>query len=160
MTQKLFACYPDPQALADAPLNKLKQIIYSTGFYNHKAKNIKKCAGVIVQKYGGRVPDDIAELVSLPGVGRKTANVVLSAAFGHQTIVVDTHVLRIADRLGLTDKKDPVKAEYDLMKSVPQSSWNDLSLQLIYFGREICSARNPRCTECPLIEVCPADKNL
>ncbi len=160
VTQKLFDRYPDPQSLADAPLTTLKQLIYSTGFYNHKAKNIKNCASVIAQKYKGRVPDDISELVTLPGVGRKTANVVLSAAFGHQTIVVDTHVLRISGRLGLTDKKDPVKAEYDLMKLVPEESWNDLSLQLIYFGRQICSARNPRCSDCPLAEVCPAKKSM
>jgi endonuclease-3 len=100
------------------------------------------------------VPDDIDKLVKLPGVGRKTANVVLSAAFGHQTIVVDTHVLRISRRLGLTDKKDPVKVECELMEIISKASWNDISLQFIYFGREICDARKPLCTDCPLFDIC------
>lgn len=155
VSRKLFEKYPEPESLGHAPLKEIKKIIYSTGFYNNKAKNIIACALAVLIQYQGRVPEDINKLVRLPGVGRKTANVVLSAAFGHQTIVVDTHVLRISKRLGLTDKTDPVKVEYELMEIIPKKSWNDLSLQLIYFGREICDARKPLCLECPLFKVCP-----
>jgi len=133
---------------------EIKKIIYSTGFYNNKAKNIKACARALLDRHQGQVPDDLDLLVKLPGVGRKTANVVRSAAFGHQAIVVDTHVLRISRRLGLTENRDPVKVEFDLMKVIPASSWSDLSLQLIYFGREICDARNPLCKSCPLFDIC------
>ena len=151
----LFKKYPDPERLAQAPLNGIKQIIYSTGFYNNKAKNIKACALAVLNEHQAKVPDDIAKLTALPGVGRKTANVVLSAAFGHQTIVVDTHVLRISRRLGLTKSRDPVKIEYELMEIIPKTSWSDLSLQLIYFGREICDAKKPHCEKCPLFKICP-----
>ena len=152
---KLFEKYPDPERLSRASLNSIKQIIYSTGFYNNKAKNIKACALAILNEHQAEVPEDITKLVALPGVGRKTANVVLSAAFGHQTIVVDTHVMRISRRLGLTKSRDPVKIEYALMEIIPKKSWSDLSLQLIYFGREICDARKPLCENCPLFELCP-----
>ena len=155
VSKKLFEKYPDPEGLAQAPLNGIKQIIYSTGFYNNKAKNIKACALAVLNEHQAKVPDDIAKLTALPGVGRKTANVVLSAAFGHQTIVVDTHVLRISRRLGLTKSRDPVKIEYELMEIIPKTSWSDLSLQLIYFGREICDAKKPRCEKCPLFKICP-----
>ncbi len=154
VSKKLFKKYPDPQRLGHAPLNDIKRLIFSTGFYNNKAKNIKACAMEIEKTYKCAVPDDIAKLIKLPGVGRKTANVVRSVAFGQQTIVVDTHVLRISRRLGLTQEKDPVKIEFDLMKTIPKDSWNDLSLQLIYFGRDICDAKKPRCHICPLYEVC------
>ena len=156
VTRQLFARFPDPERLACAPLNEIKQIIYSTGFYNNKAKNIRACASAIIERHNSVVPEDLALLVQLPGVGRKTANVVLSAAFGHQAIVVDTHVLRISKRLGLTRNVDPVKVEFDLMKLIPKTSWSDLSLQLIYFGREICDAKRPRCNGCPLFDPCPA----
>lgn len=155
VTRKLFRIFPDPESLSAAPLSKIKQIIFSTGFYNNKAKNIKACSQAVLDRHGGEVPDDIELLTQLPGVGRKTANVVRSVSFGHQTIVVDTHVLRISRRLGLTDEKDPVKIEFDLMKIIPESCWNDLSLQLIYFGREICDAKKPKCSRCPLYEICP-----
>ncbi len=155
VTRNLFKTFPDPESLSAAPLSKIKQIIFSTGFYNNKAKNIKACSQAVLDRHGGVVPDDIELLTQLPGVGRKTANVVRSVSFGHQTIVVDTHVLRISRRLGLTDEKDPVKIEFDLMKIIPESSWNDLSLQLIYFGREICDAKKPKCSWCPLYEICP-----
>lgn len=154
VTRVLFKKYPDPKSLADAPIDAIKKIIYSTGFYNNKAKNIKACSRAIVKDYKGKVPQELEKLVKLPGVGRKTANVVRSASYGIQTIVVDTHVLRISKRLGLTDKTDPVKVEFELMEIIPEQSWNDLSLQLIYFGREICDARKPLCTGCPLYEVC------
>lgn len=156
VTRVLFEKYPDPVSLAGAPLNDIKKIIFSTGFYNNKAKNIIACAKAVLEEHNGIVPRDLEELVKLPGVGRKTANVVRSAAFGYQTIVVDTHVLRISQRLGLTDKKDPVKIEFELMEIIPELSWNDLSLQLIYFGREICDARKPLCSECPLKDLCPS----
>ncbi len=154
VSKVLFEKYPDPETLSKASLNNLKKIIYSTGFYNNKAKNIKACSVAVLTDYNGIVPEDIDKLVKLPGVGRKTANVVLSAAFGHQTIVVDTHVLRISRRLGLTDKQDPVKIEYELMKLIPEKSWSDISLQFIYFGREICNAKKPLCQDCPLLTVC------
>jgi len=155
VSKNLFAIYPDPESLGKAPLNAIKQIIYSTGFYNNKAKNIKACALAILNDHQANVPQDMARLITLPGVGRKTANVVLSASFGHQTIVVDTHVLRISRRLGLTKSRDPVKVETELMQIIPKTSWSDLSLQLIYFGREICDARKPLCENCPLFEICP-----
>ncbi len=154
VSSELFKHYPDAESLAIAPLNKIKEIIYSTGFYNNKAKNIKACSQVLLNEYGGIVPEDINALVDLPGVGRKTANVVLSVSFCHQTIVVDTHVFRISRRLGLTAMTDPVKVEYGLMQIVPKSSWNNLSLQFIYFGRDICDAKKPRCNDCPLYKVC------
>ncbi|OGR59744.1 MAG: endonuclease III [Desulfobacula sp. RIFOXYB2_FULL_45_6] len=158
VSKDLFIAYPGPKDLAHAPLSQIKKIIYSTGFYNNKAKNIKACASALVNEHDGIVPDDMDRLVKLPGVGRKTANVVLSAAFGRNTIVVDTHVLRISNRLGLTDKKDPVKVEYELMEIIPRAYWNDFSLQLIYFGREICDAKKPLCLECPLLNICPYGK--
>ena len=150
----LFEKYPDPESLGKAPLNDIKQIIYSTGFYNNKAKNIKACALAILNEHEATVPQEMVKLIALPGVGRKTANVVLSAAFGHHTIVVDTHVLRIARRLGLTKSLDPVKVEFELMQIIPKISWSDLSLQLIYFGREICDAKKPLCENCPLFKIC------
>ena len=155
VTQVLFYHYPDPQSLSDAPLDDIKRIIYSTGFYNNKAKNIKACAGKILEDFNGVVPEDIQDLVTLPGVGRKTANVVRSVCFGVEAIVVDTHVHRLSRRLGLSDKKDPVKVEFELMEIIPESSWNDISLQFIYFGREICDAKKPKCEGCPLYDICP-----
>ncbi|MCF8091128.1 MAG: endonuclease III [Desulfotignum sp.] len=154
VTQPLFARFPNPGTLAKASVADIKKLIYSTGFYNNKAKNIKACARALLDRHNGQVPDDLDLLVKLPGVGRKTANVVRSAAFGHQAIVVDTHVLRISFRLGLTKSRDPVKVELGLMKIIPESAWSDLSLQLIYFGREICDARKPLCKKCPLFDVC------
>lgn len=155
VTRTLFARYPDPAALAAAPLAAVKKIIFSTGFYNNKAKNIKACAQALLDRHDGEVPRDLDALVKLPGVGRKTANVVRSVCFGHQTIVVDTHVLRLSRRLGLTGNKDPVKVEFDLMDIIPRASWNDLSLQFIYLGRETCDARKPLCGTCPLFDICP-----
>ncbi len=155
VTQVLFHQYPDPQTLFDAPLDDIKRIIYSTGFYNNKAKNIKACAGKILEDFNGVVPEEIERLVTLPGVGRKTANVVRSVCFGVEAIVVDTHVHRLSRRLGLSDKKDPVKVEFELMEIIPESSWNDISLQFIYFGREICDAKKPLCEGCPLYDICP-----
>ena len=113
-----------------------------------------------MERHKGRVPDTLAALVKLPGVGRKTANVVLGAAFGTPGIVVDTHVSRISQRLGLTEKKNPVKIEFDLMKIIPEEDWNDFSLQLIYFGRGTCQARKPKCLACPLYELCESPDKI
>jgi endonuclease III len=156
VTPILFSSYPDPESMANAPLKNIRKIVYSTGFYKHKSKYIKACAKALIEEHKGVVPENRESLVKLPGVGRKTANVVLSAAFGWQTIVVDTHVLRISNRLGLTENKDPVAVEQDLMAIIPEQKWNDFSLQLIYFGREICDARKPLCQECPLKNLCPS----
>lgn len=154
VTKNLFAKYPEPEDLAAAPLKDIKPIVFSTGFYNNKAKNIKACATALLKEFEGEVPSDIEKLIKLPGVGRKTANVVLSTIFNIPAIVVDTHVLRISNRLGLTLQKDPVKVEFDLMKKLPKALWSDFSLWMIYFGREICDAKKPNCPECPLANVC------
>ena len=154
VTANLFAKYPGANDIADAPIKDIKSIIYSTGFYNNKAKNIIACSKTLLKEFNGEVPSDIEKLVKLPGVGRKTANVVLSTIFNTPAIVVDTHVLRISYRLGLTKQKDPVKVEYDLMEKLPKELWSDFSLWMIYFGREICDAKKPNCNDCPLSNVC------
>ncbi len=156
VTKVLFSRYPDPDSLAGASLDDIKKIIFSTGFYNNKAKNIKACANKIQKEFNGKVPRDIKSLTSLPGVGRKTANVVRSVCFNIQTIVVDTHVLRVSRRLGLTDATDPVKVEFELMDVLPKRVWNDIGLQFIYFGRRICHARKPACDRCFLNDLCPS----
>ena len=155
VTEVLFKHLKTPADFAGAPLTTLEQYIHSTGFYHNKAKNIKDCSQEILDTHGGRVPQTMAELVQLPGVGRKTANVVRGAAFDTPGMVVDTHVARISRRLGLTSNKDAVKIEFDLMKIVPKRAWNHFSLQLIFFGREVCSARKPKCPTCPLNKLCP-----
>ena len=154
VTRDLFHRWPDPEALARAPLAEIKTVIFSTGFYNNKARNIQACARALLERHQGEIPRELDLLVRLPGVGRKTANLVRSVSFGFQTIVVDTHVLRTSRRLGLSRKKDPKGVEFDLMAVIPESRWNDLCLQLIYFGREICDARKPRCSICPLAGIC------
>jgi endonuclease-3 len=144
------------------PQEELEQEIHSTGFFRNKAKNIIAAATKIVQDFGGKVPQTMDELLSLPGVARKTANVVLGTAFGIASgVVVDTHVFRIAHRLKLTDQETPEKVEQDLMKLVPQNRWISFSLQVIAFGRQICLARNPLCGECPLASICDSpDKTV
>jgi endonuclease-3 len=155
VTAVLFKHLKTPADFAGAQLKTIEKNIHSTGFYHNKAKNIKNCSQEILDTHGGRVPPTMAELVKLPGVGRKTANVVLGAAFDTPGMVVDTHVARISQRLGLTMNKDAVKIEFDLMKIIPKRAWNDFSLQLIFFGRETCSARKPKCPTCPLNKLCP-----
>ncbi len=155
VTRDLFKKFNTPKDFAKIPLESLEQLVRPTGFFRNKAKNIKACAQVLVGKYHGKVPETLEELVLLPGVGRKTANLVLGAAFGIPGIVVDTHVARISKRLGFTESKDPVKIERDLMKIIPKKAWSDFSLHLVYFGREFCTARKPRCKTCPLIKLCP-----
>lgn len=156
VTKVLFTRYPDSDSLAGASLDDIKKIIFSTGFYNNKAKNIKACANKIQKEFNGKVPRNIKALTSLPGVGRKTANVVRSVCFNIQTIVVDTHVLRVSRRLGLTHATDPVKVEFELMDVLPKRVWNDIGLQFIYLGRRICHARKPACGRCFFSDLCPS----
>jgi len=155
VTRDLFQFLKTPHDFARAPMKTLESLIRPTGFYHNKAKNIKNCSRVMLEKYNGELPRSLEEMIKLPGVGRKTANVVLGAAFGIPGIVVDTHVARISERLGLTDNKDAVKIEFDLMKIIPEGAWNAFSLQLIFFGRETCTARKPKCPACPLAKLCP-----
>ncbi len=155
VTPKLFQELPTPEDFAKAPQQKIEKLIHSTGFYRNKAKNLKQCAKSLIRNHQGKVPSSIEELIQLPGVGRKTANVVRGAAFHIPSIVVDTHVSRISQRLGLTLHKDPTRIEFDLMDIIPKKEWNDFSLYLIYFGREICTARKPACPKCKMIRLCP-----
>ena len=154
VTVGLFKKLSTPMDYQKAPLATIEDLIHSTGFFRNKARNIKNCAEMLMEKHQGEVPGSLAELVKLPGVGRKTANVVLGAAFNIPGIVVDTHVSRISQRLDLTDNKDPVKIEFDLMEQIPKKGWDNFSLQLIYFGREICKARKPTCPVCPMNNLC------
>jgi endonuclease-3 len=158
VTQTLFSKLNSPETFAAADPAQLEDLIRPTGYYRNKARNIQQCAAALVERHGGRVPDDLDALVKLPGVGRKTANVVLGAAFGIPGIVVDTHVKRISRRLGFTRHKDPVKIEVDLMAVIPRKDWNDFSLHLIYFGRQYCMARKPACPVCPLLKYCPYEE--
>jgi endonuclease-3 len=155
VTPILFKHLKTPADFAAAPLKSIEKLIRPTGFFRNKAKSIKNCSKALLAEHDGKVPQTLGELVKLPGVGRKTANVVLGAAFGVSGVVVDTHVARISARLGLTENKDPVKIEFDLMKILPEPAWNDFSLQLIFFGRETCTARKPKCPTCPLNKLCP-----
>jgi len=154
VTKDLFNRLKTPQDFASAPNETIEELIRSTGYFRNKAKNIKNCSKSLLEKYDGQVPQSLNELVKLPGVGRKTANVVLGSAFNIPGIVVDTHVTRISKRLGLTKSNNPVKIEYDLMEIIPREEWNVFSLQLIYFGRAICKARKPACPTCPLYDLC------
>lgn len=154
VTQVLFSKFSLPMDFVKADINFIEQLIRPTGYYRNKARNIRNCSGMLVERFGSRVPDTIDELVQLPGVGRKTANVVLGAVFGKPGIVVDTHVARISKRLELTCHHDPVKIEKDLMEIIPVKNWNSFCLQLIYFGRDICKARKPGCPTCPVVSLC------
>jgi endonuclease-3 len=154
VTPALFKQYPGAASYADADLADLEQGIYTTGFFRQKAKSIKALCQALVARFGGRVPPSLDDLVKLPGIGRKTANVILGNAFDIPGIVVDTHVGRVAQRLGLTRQKDPVKIEFDLMPLMPQARWVKFSHQLILHGRTICSAKKPDCPHCPLLPYC------
>jgi endonuclease III len=156
-TPALFARYPTPAALADANPDDVEVLIKSTGFFRNKTKSIIGAARAITERHGGEVPHTMEELTALPGVGRKTANVVLGNAFHiNEGIVVDTHVLRLSQRLGLTGNTDPVKVEQDLMPVVPRKTWALFSHLLIFHGRRVCFARKPACGECVLADVCPS----
>ena len=154
VTKDLFVKYPDMQAFANADLKELEQDIKPTGFYHNKAKNIIGCAQMLCGKYGGEVPSALEDLTQLPGVGRKTANVIRGNIFHEPSVVVDTHVKRISKRLGLTKEEDPEKIEMELMKVLPKDHWILYNIQIITFGRQICFARNPKCEECFLTEYC------
>ena len=156
VTKELFVKYPDVLSFREADLKELEQDIKSTGFYHNKAKSIKGCAQIISEKYGGHVPSDIGELTALPGVGRKTANVIRGNIYDIPSIVVDTHVGRISKKLGLTDTDDPVKAEKELEAVLPEEHWILWNIQIIAHGRSICTARKPACEECFLRELCPS----
>lgn len=156
VTKELFAHHSTPQSIVDLPIAKLEKFIQSAGFFRMKAKNIKGCCQQLVDKHGSEVPRTLEELVQLPGVGRKTANVVLGTSFGIPSgIVVDTHVTRLTNRLGLTTNQDAVKIEKDLMPIVPKKSWIDFSHRLIHHGRQICKARKPLCNDCLMLKFCP-----
>jgi len=159
-TPELFAMYPTPKALSEAPTAEVERLIKTTGFYRAKARNIQGAARVLVEKFGGKVPQTVEEMIQLPGVARKTANVVLGSWFGIPSgVVVDTHVLRLSKRLELTTNDDPVKVEMDLQKVIPQDRWIQFSHELIHHGRQICIARKPRCVDCSLEKLCnSADK--
>jgi endonuclease-3 len=154
VTPALFAKYRNAADYAKAPLEELEEMIRSTGFYHNKAKSIKTLSQKLVESYDGKVPASLDDLVKLPGIGRKTANVVLGNAFGIPGIFVDTHLGRVSQRLGLTNQKDPVKIEFDLMPLVPKEHWVKFSHQMIQHGRQICHSRSPKCSICPLLPYC------
>jgi len=159
VTPALFKKYRTAEDYSDAPQAELESAIKSTGFYRNKAKSIRGAMRAIVEKHGGKVPNTMEQLCALPGVGRKTANVVLGNAFHKdEGIVVDTHVIRLSQRLGLTKQKDPVKIELDLMKLVPREHWTDWSHWLIWHGRRRCYARKPDCSNCEVFRLCPSGK--
>lgn len=155
VTPALFARYPDVAAFAEADLGELEEAIRSTGFFRNKARSIQAAARVLLTDYAGRVPTSLEQLVGLPGVGRKTANVVLGVAFGQAGMVVDTHVKRIAFRLGWTAEQDPEKIERDLRCLLPAEKWTQTGHVLIFHGRRICKAPTPQCSHCPVSKLCP-----
>lgn len=154
VTPELFERYPDPEAMSRADDEDLQRIIRPIGMYKNKSKNIKALSAMLVSEYGGQVPGDQKELEKLPGVGRKTANVVLAEAFGCQRIAVDTHVFRVANVTGLVDEKDVTATENALMKVIPEDQWTVSHHRIIHHGRQICHARRPDCENCPLDGVC------
>jgi len=156
VTEELFTKYPSAQAYAQADLAELEQDIRSTGFFHNKAKNIRACCEHLVSKFHGEVPNRLEDLTQLPGVGRKTANVVLGNVFNIPALVVDTHVKRVAARLGLTSQKEPDRIEQELMTIIPQEEWTQFSHLLIFHGRKICKAPKPLCPICPVAELCPS----
>lgn len=157
VTPILFGRFPDAKSMAEAPIVEVEEIIKSTGFFRSKSKNIKLASSSIAEEFNGKVPDTMEELTSLSGVGRKTANVVLGNAFGKNIgVVVDTHVKRISNLLGLTQNTDPEKIEKDLMEQIPQDEWTLFSHYLIHHGRAVCVARRPDCPNCFLKDICPS----
>lgn len=159
VTPGFFSRWPTPNDLAKAKLEEIEEVIHSTGFFRNKAKNLLACARLLVAEHDGQVPSDMDALVKLPGVARKTANVVLYGGFGiNAGIAVDTHVKRISYRLGLTDNIDPIKIEKDLLAIFPQSEWGNINLRIVQFGRDVCQARKPACASCELAAICPRRK--
>lgn len=157
VTPHLFARFPDPASLAAAPAEEVEDLIRTTGFFRNKARNLIGAARTLVERFGSRVPRTMEELLTLPGVARKTANVVLGTWYGIPTgVVVDTHVTRVSQRLGLTAHEDPGKIEQDLMRRLPKEEWIDFAHRLIHHGRRLCKARNPLCQNCFLADLCPS----
>lgn len=156
VTPALFKQFPSIKAFAEANVRDIEAAIHSTGFYRNKAKNIKACCELLLTRHGGIVPKDIDALIALPGVGRKTANVVLGHMHNIPAIVVDTHVKRISNKLGFTSLQDPVKIEFDLMDKLPEEHWLRYNTQIIAHGRTLCTARSPKCDECFLMMDCPS----
>jgi endonuclease-3 len=155
VTPALFARYPDAEAYASADIAELEALIQSTGFFRNKARNIRSCCQLLVEKHGGLVPRTMEELVPLPGVGRKTANVILGNAFGVPGIPVDTHVGRLSRRMGLSKHDDPVKVERDLMALIPREEWTIFGHRMIFHGRQVCHSRKPKCAVCVVKKLCP-----
>jgi endonuclease-3 len=159
VTEKLFAKYPTLEDYASADILELQQDVKPTGFFRQKSKNLQTTARVLLEKFDGRVPSTMAELITLPGAARKTANIVLGNSFGKvEGIAVDTHVRRVSQRLGLTTNEDPVKIEQDLMALVPKSKWFQLSYLFIEHGRAVCKAPTPKCGDCVLSDICPSSR--
>ncbi|HBE20451.1 MAG TPA: endonuclease III [Cyanobacteria bacterium UBA11149] len=157
VTSGLFRRFPDASAIANADIEVLESLVRSTGFYRNKAKNIQGACQIIVKEFGGNVPKQMEKLLKLPGVARKTANVVLANAYGiNQGVTVDTHVKRLSQRLGLTEYSDPIRIERDLIRLLPQDDWENWSIRLIYHGRAVCQSRKPSCEACVLADLCPS----
>ena len=157
VTPKFFERFPDPQSLASADIEEIKKYISSVNFYNNKAKSLSGMARTLIEKFNGIMPQTMQELLTLPGIARKSANVILNEAFNKaEGFVVDTHITRLSNRLGLTIQKDPVRIEQDLMEAFDQKDWRFLSSAMVLHGRYICTARKPKCSECVLNEICPS----
>ena len=160
VTVDLFKKYHSAKEYAEADLAKLEEEIRPTGFYRNKARSVQRCCQELMKRFGGEVPKTLEELITLPGVGRKTANVILGNVFGIPGIVVDTHVQRVSQRIGLTKNNDPVKIEFDLMEIVPKEEWTHFSNLLIWHGRRTCIARRPLCEQCPILKWCDYGSKL
>lgn len=161
ITPEFFRRWPTPQALTASTQDEVEEVIRPTGFFHNKAKNLLACATMLMEKYGGEVPRSMEEITKLPGVARKTANVVLYGAYGiNEGLAVDTHVKRIAYRLGLTDSQEPAKIEKDLMKIFPRDTWGRVNHRMVVFGREKCKARKPLCESCALAGICPKNEPI
>ena len=158
VTPSIFKKYPNPSIMANADIAELENLIRSTGFFRNKAKNILAMAQMLVSEFGGTVPQSRDDLVKLPGTGRKTANVVRAEAFDLPGLPVDTHVIRLSNRLKLTNHSDAVKIEFELMEIIPEDQWGSFSLRLIEHGRKVCDAKKPNCAECVLSDICPSSK--
>lgn len=154
VAKDLYAKYNSVEDFANADIKELEGVIRSTGFYRNKSKNIIECCKILSQKYNGKIPDNMEELLELPGVGRKTANLFLYEIYGIQGVIVDTHCKRLSNQIGLTKNEDPVKIEYDLQKIVPKSEWANFSHKLVSHGREVCKARKPECEKCEISKFC------
>lgn len=161
VTPALFARFPDAKSMAEADIAEIEDLVRTTGFFRNKAKNIQGACRMIVKDFNSQVPNRMDDLLKLPGVARKTANVVLAHAFGiNAGVTVDTHVCRLSNRLGFTKHEDPIRIERDLMKLLPQQDWENWSIRLIYHGRAVCKARKPACEACELAPICPMGKKV